>query len=109
VHLENRIGEPLEAPKDWARPAKISCECQYSSELSSFLANPSEECWTLRARQDIRDRIENIIRRAKADLDLETLRRGSPHSLICTKNDASYQRRVAQRNQDLADLAILQQ
>ncbi len=109
VHLENRIGEPLEAPKDWARPAKISCKCQYSSELSSFLANPSEECWTLRARQDIRDRIENIIRRAKADLDLETLRRGSPHSLICTKNDASYQRRVAQRNQDLADLAILQQ
>jgi len=109
AHLENRIAEPLEAPKDWTRPSQVGCDCQYCSELSLFLANPNEECWTLRVRQQIRDHVEDTIRHAKADLDRETLKRGSPHSLICTKNDASYQRRVAQRKQDLTDLTILQQ
>src|SRR5438105_8063382 len=34
-------------------------------------------------------------------------RRGSPYSLMCTKNQASYDRRAAQREQDLKDLARL--
>ena len=48
-----------------------------------------------------------MIRRANADLDTETLRKGSPHSLFAVKNQGSYKRRVKQRKQDLADLATL--
>ena len=107
AHLETRIAEPLEAPLNWTRPSGIGCRCQHCRELSEFLADSARESWTLRAAQQVRTHVEDEIRRASADVDTETLRRGSPHSLICRKNQASYKRRVAQRKQDLADLAAL--
>jgi hypothetical protein len=39
----------------------------------------------------------------QCDLDLTTETRGRPYTLVCTKNQASYQRRVRQREQDLAN------
>jgi hypothetical protein len=107
AHLEQRIAEPLEAPRDWTRPSKVRCKCKHCTELSRFLADPYQERWILRAAQQIRTHVEDVIRHAPADVNCETLRRGSPHSLICTKNEASYRRRVAQRKQDLADMASL--
>ena len=102
-----RIGEPLEAPRDWVRSSKVRCSCELCSELARFLANPHEERWTLRAAQQIRTHVEDVIRHAPADVDCETVKRGSPHSLVCTKNQASYRRRVAQRKKDATDMAIL--
>jgi predicted 2-oxoglutarate/Fe(II)-dependent dioxygenase YbiX len=107
AHLNTRIAEPLEAPLDWTRPSGIGCKCQYCADLSKFLADPDRESWTLRAAQQIRTHVEEALRRASADLDTETLRKGSPHSMIAVKNQGSYQRRVVQRKQDLADLATL--
>lgn len=109
THLERRIAETLEAPQDWTRPSRIGCQCPHCRDLSNFLANGTHESWSLRAAQQVRTHVEDEIRRARADVDTETLRRGSPHSLICRKNQASYERRVVQRNQDLADLAALRQ
>ena len=106
-HLNTRIAEPLEAPLDWTRPSGIGCKCKYCADLAKFLADPGRESWTLRAAQQIRTHVEEVIRRANADLDTETLRKGSPHSLAAVKNKGSYNRRVTQRKQDLADLAIL--
>jgi hypothetical protein len=106
-HLQQRIAEPLEAPRDWARPTRLGCKCQHCIEVSRFLTDPSLESWTVRAAQQVRTHVEGQLRHACADVECETLRRGSPHSLICKKNQASYKRRVAQREQDIADLAIL--
>lgn len=108
AHLERRISEPLEAPRDWTRPNEIRCSCQHCAELGRFLVDPATERWTLRAAQQTRTHVESEIRNARADLNCETIRRGSPHSLVCTKNEASYRRRVAQRKQDLLDLSTLQ-
>ena len=44
---------------------------------------------------------------ARCDLDLTIDKRGRPYSLVCTKNQASYDRRANQRKQDLEDLARL--
>ena len=107
AHLDNRIAEPLAAPQDWTRPSSIGCQFQYCAELSKFLADPNHETWTLRAAQHTRTHVDNEIRRASADLDTDTLRKGSPHSLIAVKNQGSYKRRVAQRKQDLGDLVVL--
>jgi len=41
------------------------------------------------------------IRQGRHDVDCSTERKGSPHVLVCTKNQASYERRVAQRRADL--------
>jgi predicted 2-oxoglutarate/Fe(II)-dependent dioxygenase YbiX len=107
THLVARIAEPLEPPKDWTRPSRIGCRCTHCAELARFLADPAKESWTLRAAERFRRHVEENIRRAQVDVDPRTERRGSPHSLICRKNQASYQRRVAQRKQDIADMAVL--
>jgi hypothetical protein len=51
--------------------------------------------------------VAESIREAHADLDCVTEAKGSPHGLVCTKNSASHQRRVKQRQQDLAGIAVL--
>ena len=107
THLKARIALPLEAPRDWMRPSDVVCKCQYCRDLSSFLADPFREEWTLRAAQQHRNHVETEIKRARADVDMRTERKGSPHSLICRKNQASYERRVRQRKQDIANLAAL--
>ena len=61
----------------------------------------------LKAVEAERSHVEETIRRAGCDLDVTTDRRGRPYSLVCTKNQASYERRVKQRKRDLADLEWL--
>jgi hypothetical protein len=107
AHLKARAAEPLEAPKDWSRASDIRCSCEHCAALSRFLASPVIETWTLKAAERVRGHVEGEIKAARADLDVRTERRGSPYSLICRKNRASYERRDAQRRQDLADIAIL--
>jgi hypothetical protein len=46
-------------------------------------------------------------RQSSCDLDMTRERRGRPYRLLCTKNQASYERRVTQRKRDLADLEPL--
>lgn len=107
AHLRQRIAEPLEPPADWRRPSAIACSCTHCGELSRFLADPTQSTWLLRAAQAVRSHVEGTIRNNGCDLDYVTEKRGRPYTLRCTKNQASYQRRVEQRRQDLADLARL--
>jgi predicted 2-oxoglutarate/Fe(II)-dependent dioxygenase YbiX len=107
AHLEKRAAEPLEAPRNLTRANNIRCSCEHCAALRRFLTSPEAEVWTLKAREEIRSHVEGEIRTAGADLDVATLRRSSPHSLVCRKNSASYDRRVAQRRKDLADIAML--
>jgi hypothetical protein len=104
AHLRVRAAEPLEAPKDWRRAAKLGCRCADCTALGKFLADGQQSTWTLKAAAPARAHVEDTIRQAQCDLDFTTVRRGSPHSLVCTKNQASHDRRMKQRSQDLADL-----
>lgn len=108
AHLRARIAEPLEPPRDWTRASALSCKCSHCSELSHFLADAESKVWTFKANESMRRHVEDSIRRSRCDLDLSTDRRGRPYSLVCTKNQASYQGRVQQRERDLKDLARLE-
>ena len=107
AHLRARAAEPLAPPADWRRAATLPCRCRNCTELARFLADPERQTWILKAAEAERSHVEDSIRRAQADLDLATDRRGRPYSLVCTKNQASYERRARQRRQDLKDLALL--
>ena len=107
AHLRARIAEPLSPPVDWQRASTLPCHCQHCAELVRFLADPERQTWVLKAIESVRGHVEESIRRAGSDLDLTTDRRGRPYSLVCTKNQASYDRRAKQRKQDLKDLALL--
>jgi predicted 2-oxoglutarate/Fe(II)-dependent dioxygenase YbiX len=106
-HLRRRIAEPLEAPPDWRRASAVQCRCPRCKELSSFLADPACKIWSLKAPEADRAHVEATIRHAGCDLDVTTDQRGRPYTLVCTKNSASYDRRVKQRRKDLDDLARL--
>ncbi|MDA8049260.1 MAG: 2OG-Fe(II) oxygenase [Rhodospirillales bacterium] len=107
AHLARRIAEPLQPPADGRRESTVGCRCTHCIALARFLADPFEKSWTLRAAESVRRHVAETIRRAEADVDTVTDRRGRPYSLVCMKNQASYERRVRQRAQDLADLARL--
>jgi predicted 2-oxoglutarate/Fe(II)-dependent dioxygenase YbiX len=107
LSLQARTAEVLEPPRDFRRPDTVGCSCDRCRELSRFLASPDQHTWVLRAAAPIRGHVEQTIRIAGCDIDARTERKGSPHSLICTKNQASFERRVVQRRQDLADLEAL--
>jgi predicted 2-oxoglutarate/Fe(II)-dependent dioxygenase YbiX len=107
-HLCARIAEPLEPPRDWARASAIACSCAHCRELSRFLADSDRQSWIFKAPETGRRHVEESIRRNGCDLDLTTDRRGRPYSLVCTKNQASYDRRAQQRQRDLAHLAQLE-
>jgi hypothetical protein len=107
-HLKARVTEPLRPPTDWSRGSGLDCSCRHCGELSLFLADRERRSWTLKAAAHQRGHVERTIRSSRCDVDITTLRRGSPHSLVCTKNQASHDRRVQQRNSDLTDLERLQ-
>jgi hypothetical protein len=106
-HLRVRVAQTLEPPGDWTRTAVLGCQCRRCNELSHFLTSASQRTWTFKAAEPDRSHVLASIQRDGCDLDCMTDRRGRPYSLVCTKNQASYDRRAAQRKQDLEDLARL--
>ena len=106
-HLQARCAEPLEPPADWARPGTLTCRCQHCQALARFLNDPADKTWLFKANETERSHVLATTRASHCDLDCTTDKRGRPYSLVCTKNQASYQRRADQRAQDLKDLAWL--
>ncbi len=107
AHLERRIGEPQEAPADWTRPAEVTCSCTYCTDLNRFLAAPDAPKLGIKSAERNRSHVEQMVQRHRCDLDLSTETRGRPYTLVCTKNQASYGRRMLQRQQDLKHRARL--
>ena len=106
-HLRKRIAEKLEAPANWTRANPVTCTCADCRDLGRFLADPRQPVWRFKAAADRRRHVESNARGAKCDLDYVTERHGSPHVLVATKNQASYERRLTQRNRDLEHLAAM--
>jgi hypothetical protein len=103
AHLDRRIAEPLAPPVDWRRPSEVRCRCTHCRELARFLHSPSEPSWRLKAAQQVREHVAHSIQASRCDLDCSTEKRRRPYTLVCTKNQASYEGRVRQREKDLAD------
>jgi predicted 2-oxoglutarate/Fe(II)-dependent dioxygenase YbiX len=106
-HLRARCSLDLAPPADWRREARLSCRCEHCLALGRFLQSADQEAWRFKAREAERRHVEDSIRQGRCDVDCSTERKGSPHVLVCTKNQASYERRVAQRRADLDDLTRL--
>ena len=107
THLHTRVAEPLAPPTDCARQADVSCRCLRCSELARFLTDPERRAWVFKAAEADRRHVEEVIKGASCDVDVATDRQGRPYSLVCTKNQASYERRAKQRRGDLKNLARL--
>ncbi len=108
TQLRTRVEQALQPPADWKRDSRISCRCGDCQELSRFLADPEQEVWNFKNLKAKRKHLESSIQRNQCDVDCVTRRSGSPHTLVCTKNQASYERRAKAHNQDLENLKRLE-
>lgn len=105
--LLRRSGCPPEAPKDWRQQVKLSCACADCRELQKFALDPVEQSHRFRVRQDRRRHLHAMIDQYGLDMTHVTERKGSPQTLVCTKNRRRYQRRCDEYREDLGALRAL--
>jgi hypothetical protein len=105
--LESLTAQAPQEPTDFRRDDPIMCKCADCAELKRFLKDPAESVHRFSMRQDRRSHLEHNIRDFKVDLDLRTERQRSPHTLVCTKNKASYQAKLKKYHQDQKHLAMI--
>src|SRR5262249_1372129 len=105
--LEALTAEMPQPPPDLRRDATISCKCADCAELRRFLHDPQEREHRFRMREDRRQHLEPVIRQHGCDVDRRTERGGSPHTLVCTKNTASYEAKLKKYHEDREHLAAL--
>ena len=102
-----RSAGPPEEPRDWVIETRIACDCEHCARLQAFCADPAATTVRFRMRQDLRSHVESTISGLRLDIDRKTERTGSPHTLICTKNRATYERRCAEYVADVAHMRLL--
>ena len=70
--------------------------------MKRFLLDPREPVHRFSVREERRNHLEGEIRERKLDLDSRTERKGSPYTLVCTKNTNSYKEKLKEyhRNQE---------
>lgn len=108
AELRTRTAERPEPPADWSREAKLDCKCADCRELAEFLKNKTESVHHFRRRQELRTHLEQKIEQHYCDVTHVTDRRGSPQTLVCTKTQASYERRLTQFETDVRLLGELE-
>lgn len=97
-------------PSDWSREAKVKCHinCANCKELNAFLMNPTEQSHGFSRVQFERTHLEEQIRATKCDLTFTTVKGRAPHTLLCTKTDATYRRNLSEYHSNTQHLAALE-
>lgn len=100
--LAGDIAQPVLPYPDWKRPVPtaVPSDDALIKGVLKFMADPAAECHDIRRVQADRSRVEEYVNRHQLDLDLTTVRKGTPHTLVCRKNSQSYLRALKQRSAD---------
>ena len=99
--LLSRSAESPEAPQDWIVPADLGCDCEPCGRLAAFCADPDARIGRFPFRKELRRHLHRQIDRHCLDMSHVTERRGSPYTLVCTKNRASHKRRLKEYAEDV--------
>ena len=105
--LLERSATPPEAPKDWTIAANLPCGCELCERLRAFCEDPVARVARYPLRKDLRKHLHRQIDQGRLDLFHQTERRGSPFTLVCTKNRASHERRLVEYREDVACMRSL--
>ena len=117
LRLLERSSFPPKEPIDWVIRADIPvlpeepgrrrntarswsyAEC--CRQLREFCNDAVETSRHFPARRDIRESFARTIRQMRLDIDCHTDHCGNPYRLVCVKNRASYERRLAEYAEDI--------
>jgi len=98
--LTQRTAKQPEPPKNWKRNAKLDCDCEDCQELARFLEDKEAKVHRFPRRTELRQHLHQQIDRYRIDCAHVTERRGRPYTLVCTKNQASFDRDLKQYKTD---------
>ncbi len=105
--LLTRSEQPPESPKDWRQDVEIVCRCADCRELKAFASDPVTQTHRFRVKKERRQHLHQQIEGHRLDMTHETVRTGSPQTLVCSKSRATYERQCRQYNEDLGSMAAL--
>ena len=105
--LLDRSAFPPTTPTDWSQETNPTCFCADCAELKNFASNPIEQMHRFRMRADRRQHLQTVITSLRMDVDTVTDRKGSPQTLVCTKNRRSYRVRCEQYRKEIASMRAL--
>ncbi len=105
--LDVAIAQPERELSDWSIEPPRDCACALCRELASFLRDGSRirHAWPL--AKDRRQHVHHAIDSNGLPVTHETLRTGSPHTLVLTKTNALFQNERALRAEQKKLLAWL--
>lgn len=108
AELRTLTATPIEPPANWTRDANLDCKCADCRELAQFLGNATEKVQRFPRRKELRQHLHRQIEKHRLDVTHVTVRTGSPQTLVCTKSQATYERRLAQFKADVKLLKDLE-
>ena len=98
--LLQRSSTPPDEPTNWIINTEIPHTDELASELREFCLSPDVCVKRFKVAKDFRKHIHKMIEELRLDIDHETERKGSPYTLVCVKNRASYKRRLDEYAED---------
>jgi hypothetical protein len=100
--LERRVQAPPKPPADWSRPVPKNAGGykEVWNILADFLRSPTQQILDYQSLQAKRKDMEHAIRSVTIDIEMETIRKGSPHTLRLIKTQDAYQRELAKWKKD---------
>ena len=105
--LLQRSGTVPQVPRDWIIEEPLGCDCRGCVQLKAFCRDPEATETKIAVAQAERQHLRDQIRRDLLDIDYETERKGRPYRLVCKKNRASYERRLAEYAEDIRQMKVL--
>lgn len=105
--LQFATAQEPQPPTDWARPSEVSCPCKFCRELQVILADPTNKVGRIRAAANYRGHVLESVRKHNCDVTDSLEKIGSPHILVLTKTQGSFQRRLARYHADQVLLQIV--
>lgn len=101
IFLEESIKIKPEAPKDWRLPMPTMKHAPKAwAILQPFIESPTISTYDYKAIKSDRELMEEAILSAPIDLKMETIRKGSPHTLRITKTHGHYHRALKKWEED---------
>jgi len=106
--LQNLVNNKPFPPKNWTRalPETTFHKKQWHL-LKDFLASPTEQIFEYKIAQAERSSMEAAIRNVTIDLKMETIKKGTPHTLRLTKTQDHYNRELKIWNENVSLLGKL--
>jgi hypothetical protein len=102
--LIRRINNKPQPPANWSRsmPQNIGYYKKVWTILQDFIQSPTQQFFDYTKVQAERSEMENAVRNVTIDLRMETIKKGSPHTLRLIKTQSAYEKDLADWKVDVS-------